>query len=288
MRWSSTWRTPLPRRKGPRPARSCRRRCRSSRQGASTSWVRVNRETVEEDCEASVWPGLSGIILPKAEAPEDVQHADRVLGRLEEARGIPIGTTRIAATIETARGVRVSHAVAAASPRIAAGGVVGETDLAADLGLPHGGPMGRRRARLLPRGGGPRRSRPGPLAAGVPRRSRGPSTAGGGGEPGLYPRRRSRCRRRSPSSTPSRRPTGAAKPMACTAAASWTPVSPRRPATCWSTPKSAPPETPKNMQRTMFHQQPQPPDPEGETSQQPGSGTEPHHRRLPDRGPMRE
>ena len=100
------------------------------------AWVRVNRETVEEDCEASVWPGLSGIILPKTEAPEDVQEAERVLGRLEEARGIPLGTTRIAATIETARGVRSAHAIDAASPRIAAGGVVGETDLAADLGLP--------------------------------------------------------------------------------------------------------------------------------------------------------
>ena len=104
--------------------------------GSVEAWVRVNRETVEEDCEASVWPGLSGVILPKTEALEEVQQADRVLDRLEEARGIPLGTTRIAATIETARGVRNAHAIAAASPRIAAGGVVGETDLAADLGLP--------------------------------------------------------------------------------------------------------------------------------------------------------
>ena len=104
--------------------------------GSVEAWVRVNRETVEEDCEASVWPGLSGIILPKTEAPEDVQQAERVLGRLEEERGIPLGTTRIATTVETARGVWNAHAIAASSPRIAAGGVVGETDLAADLGLP--------------------------------------------------------------------------------------------------------------------------------------------------------
>ena len=104
--------------------------------GSVEAWVRVNRETVEEDCEASVWPGLSGIILPKTEALEEVQQADRILDRLEEARGIPLGTTRIAATIETALGVWNAHAIAAASPRIVAGGVVGETDLAADLGLP--------------------------------------------------------------------------------------------------------------------------------------------------------
>ena len=104
------------------------------------AWVRVNRDSVEDDCEASVWPGLTGIILPSAESPEDVAHADRLLARLEAERGIPVGTTRIAATVETARGVRNAHAIAAASPRIATAGVVGETGLAADLGLPMDAP----------------------------------------------------------------------------------------------------------------------------------------------------
>ena len=103
--------------------------------GGAEAWVRINRETVEEDCEASVWPGLSGIILPKAETPEEVQRVDRILGRLEEARGIAPGATRIAATIETALGVRNARAIAAASPRVATVSV-GDTDLAADLGLP--------------------------------------------------------------------------------------------------------------------------------------------------------
>ena len=103
--------------------------------GGAQAWVRVNRDTVEEDCEASVWPGLSGIILPKTEASQEVEQVDRTLGRLEEERGIPVGTTRIAATIETARGVWNAHAIAAASPRVEAV-VVGETDLASDLGLP--------------------------------------------------------------------------------------------------------------------------------------------------------
>ena len=105
-------------------------------EGGAEAWVRVNRESVEADCEASVWPGLTGVILPKTESPEDVAHADRVLARLEAERGITSGATRIAATVETARGVRNAHAIAAASPRIATGGVVGETGLAADLGLP--------------------------------------------------------------------------------------------------------------------------------------------------------
>ena len=104
--------------------------------GGAEAWVRVNRESAEADCEASVWPGLTGIILPKAESPEDVAHADRILARLEAQRCITPGATRIAATVETARGVRNAHAIAAASPRIATPGVVGETGLAADLGLP--------------------------------------------------------------------------------------------------------------------------------------------------------
>ena len=99
-------------------------------------WVRINRESVDDDCDASVWPGLTGVILPKAETPEDVAQLDRVLGRLEAERGIASGTTRIAATVETARGVWNARAVAAASPRIAAGAIVGEAGLAADLGLP--------------------------------------------------------------------------------------------------------------------------------------------------------
>ena len=122
--------------------------------GGAEAWVRVNRESVEEDCEASVWPGLTGIVLPKTESAEEVAQADSIIGRLEAERGIAPGATRIAATVETARGVRNAHAIAAASLRSpnppnlspnpltlslskgAAGVVVGETGLAADLGLP--------------------------------------------------------------------------------------------------------------------------------------------------------
>lgn len=100
------------------------------------AWVRINRESVEADCEASVWPGLTGVVLPKTESPEDVAQLDRILGRLEAERGIAPGATRIAATVETARGVRNAHAIAAASPRIVIGCAVGDTGLAADLGLP--------------------------------------------------------------------------------------------------------------------------------------------------------
>ena len=108
--------------------------------GGAEAWARVNRESVEEDCEASVWLGLTGIVLPKVESPEEVARADSIIGRLEAERGIPAGATSIVAVIETARGVRNAHAIAAASTRIAVGGVVGETSLAADLGLPMDAP----------------------------------------------------------------------------------------------------------------------------------------------------
>ena len=40
--------------------------------GAAEVFVRVNKEFLEADVDASVWPGLAGIVLPKVESPEDV------------------------------------------------------------------------------------------------------------------------------------------------------------------------------------------------------------------------
>ena len=40
--------------------------------GAAEVFVRVNKEFLEADVAASVWPGLAGIVLPKVECPEDV------------------------------------------------------------------------------------------------------------------------------------------------------------------------------------------------------------------------
>jgi citrate lyase subunit beta/citryl-CoA lyase len=60
--------------------------------GASEVFVRLNRDTVHADLEASVWPGLTGVTLPGAEDSGEVRTLDRLLGALERRRGIPKGT----------------------------------------------------------------------------------------------------------------------------------------------------------------------------------------------------
>ena len=43
--------------------------------GAAEVFVRVNKEFLAADIEASVWPGLAGIVLPNVESTEDVIEA---------------------------------------------------------------------------------------------------------------------------------------------------------------------------------------------------------------------
>ena len=60
----------------------------------------------EADLEAVVCPELTGIIVPKIEAPEDLRQADRLLSALEQQRGISPGSIDLVPIIETALGVQ--------------------------------------------------------------------------------------------------------------------------------------------------------------------------------------
>lgn len=57
------------------------------------------------------------ILLPKCESADGVGTADREISSLEEAAGIPRGTTFLMPLIETARGVLAAKEIAVASPR---------------------------------------------------------------------------------------------------------------------------------------------------------------------------
>lgn len=103
--------------------------------GGAEAALRVNDDAVEADCEAGVWPGLSAIVLPKAESAEQVQRLDALLTSLEAARGMAAGGVEIMPMVESAAGVENAHAIATASPRVRAFGVLGEAELTADLGL---------------------------------------------------------------------------------------------------------------------------------------------------------
>ncbi len=89
--------------------------------GGSLVYVRVNNwETLmtNDDLEAVVYPGLSGICLAKCGHADDVKRLDWKLDELERRRGIPIGSIAIQLLCETAKGVINAYPSAIASKRV--------------------------------------------------------------------------------------------------------------------------------------------------------------------------
>ena len=98
--------------------------------------VRINRplEEARRDLEASVWPGLTCVALPKVESAEEVRLRDWVITELEARRGLPPGSVQLAVSVETALGVIRAFEIASASPRIVTIGV-GAEDLTQEMGV---------------------------------------------------------------------------------------------------------------------------------------------------------
>lgn len=90
-------------------------------EGGSFVYVRINNwetEMTNDDCEAVVHEGLSGICLAKCGGPEHVIRLDWKLEELERRRGLEIGGIAIQLLIETARGVINAYPAAIASRRV--------------------------------------------------------------------------------------------------------------------------------------------------------------------------
>jgi citrate lyase subunit beta/citryl-CoA lyase len=102
--------------------------------GAAEVFVRVNDSSLSEDLEASVWPGLRGIMLPCVESAADVAEAAEVATVLERARNIPVGSLELIVLLESALGVWNIRHILTASPRVTQIGL-DERDLAASLGI---------------------------------------------------------------------------------------------------------------------------------------------------------
>lgn len=89
--------------------------------GGSTIYVRINNwETLmtNDDLEAVVHEGLSGVCLAKCGSPDNVRRLDWKLEELERRRGLPVGGIAIQLLIETAKGVMNAYPSALASPRV--------------------------------------------------------------------------------------------------------------------------------------------------------------------------
>jgi citrate lyase subunit beta/citryl-CoA lyase len=95
-------------------------------------WVRVNPGQAAADIAATVWPGVTGVVVPKAE-PALLAQVGELLGQREPEIGLPAGSLAMLPLIETAAGLLAAPAIAAAQ-RVARLGI-GEADLAAELNL---------------------------------------------------------------------------------------------------------------------------------------------------------
>lgn len=102
--------------------------------GAAEVFVRVNKTTLKEDLDASVWPGLRGIVLPQVESAMEVAQAAELITTLENQRGIAKDSLCLILLLESARAVWDIRAILRASPRVSQAGL-DEPDLATSLGI---------------------------------------------------------------------------------------------------------------------------------------------------------
>lgn len=102
--------------------------------GAAEVLVRVNKLFLHADIEASVWPGLDGIVLPRVESADEVVVASEALHAMERSRGISSGTLQMVLLLESATGVWKVREIVKASPRVTQVGL-DESDLSAALGI---------------------------------------------------------------------------------------------------------------------------------------------------------
>ena len=84
-------------------------------------FVRVNHPDtgqMDADVEAVTAEHLYGIILPKADVPDDVKRLDAALTAREGALGLEAGRITILPLLESGRGLHFAYDIATASPRI--------------------------------------------------------------------------------------------------------------------------------------------------------------------------
>ena len=119
--------------------------------GASEVFVRVNKPFAQADIEASVWPGLAGIVLPRVESPEEVIEASQIIGTMEGSRGLEKGSLQMVLLLESAAAVWKIREIIKAVPRVTQVSL-DESDLSSDLGitpLPDQDPFVYARGRLV-------------------------------------------------------------------------------------------------------------------------------------------
>ncbi|MDU4962603.1 MAG: CoA ester lyase [Sporomusaceae bacterium] len=88
--------------------------------GGSDVFVRVNNSAglLAADIDAAVWPGLTGLVIPKTETAAEIAAIEAQVARLEQARGIAAGSIALSLLIESCKGYLNLREIAAASDRV--------------------------------------------------------------------------------------------------------------------------------------------------------------------------
>ena len=103
-----------------------------SQGGGAEVFAQVDSRALEADLGACVWPGLTGIVVSRAESPAQIEQAATQLARLERERGMASETVKIVVALETAPGNHAAYDIGRASPRVC-GLTLGRADLIMDL-----------------------------------------------------------------------------------------------------------------------------------------------------------
>ena len=109
---------------------------RIAAQGGADIFVRINseRERFYADISASMYPGLTGILLPKVESPWDVKEVEKIISELEEERGLKPGSIVLHTSIETAKGYLFLKEILSSGHRLVSANV-GMEDFSRDIGI---------------------------------------------------------------------------------------------------------------------------------------------------------
>ena len=109
---------------------------RAVSRGGADVLVRINRplHLAVPDIEASVWPEVDGLVLPKVDTAQYVETLCEMIDELERERGMDHGHTRLMILIETPRGYAHVREIAQCTPRLAAL-ALGQEDFAAEMGM---------------------------------------------------------------------------------------------------------------------------------------------------------
>ena len=120
----------------PRARDRVRNAARAVSRGGADVLIRINRplRMAVKDIEASVWPEVTALVLPKAESSDHIGFISEIIAELEYERGMLNGQIKLMALIETPRGYNNVRQIAKSSPRLSAI-ALGQEDFSSEMGI---------------------------------------------------------------------------------------------------------------------------------------------------------